>query len=571
MCGFLGVVGSWCELLVDNAWADTSWRGDIEGAVESADYLILATRLPRKGNRLRPQPIRLPSGDVFVLNGEIYNALELLNAELGRPSATCRPFHADMSDAEMIAACLLVGADFGKLVAKFRGEYAVAYVNHSLKKVMLARDRMGSRPLFWSRHSSGKSICFGSRARSVSVLAGRGAAIDQELVFDTLEFGLTQTASVFAGIDTVPPGALASISQDSTTLELVPLDVPQPLVSLQATLEQAVRDRSADGGGYVAFSGGVDSSVISLLAPGLPRLNVSTSSRPSKLTNTVRLSPAGLFGEFIRVGAVLDRPISTLSAPAMSLLAKVASQRGFEVQLSGEGGDELFLGYPHLYSNDGSSGHPSLRRAAEEFSLVKRAFDLESCPRIGSVLEELTFNSRPREWSKFDRWTRLPQHLTLVHSDLPGLLNRIESRLPFLDACSFDLSGGPITSAPKEQLRELLVANSMSRTASAPKRGLNVKPSLLGQQRLLVIQDALAQNAPWPLTRESVRKLMRFTRSSFHSRDYQVNFLIQLASRLTVQMFSLQQITGSRESRCERPGKRYTSIAHDFSCCDIRD
>ena len=179
-----------------------------------------------------------------------------------------------------------------------------------------------------------------------------------------------------------------------------------------------------------------------------------------------------------RFADVAERPLTSLSGPALSILAEAAASTGVKIWLSGEGADEIFAGYPYYFIANG--GHPFLTAKHQARQVVEQALDLPNGSVPSDQIVDLMQSSSPSLWLDFDRNIRLPEHLCAVNSDLPSMLAGIEPRTPYLDLWSASLLAPP--ESPKKPLQDIASGRSLSFKS---KEGIFFPTKLLGLEWIL--------------------------------------------------------------------------------------
>jgi asparagine synthase (glutamine-hydrolysing) len=300
-----------------------------------------------------------------VVAGEIFNYVELrkeLEAE-GRRFRT-------LSDGEVVAH--LFEKEGIDCLERLNGQFAIAIWDEKARELYLARDRFGIVPLCYA--SSKGRLAFASEAKGIFRYPGMdreadAAAIDQIFTFWTTVPG--QTA--FRGVREVPPGHFLKISENEIAeskyweLSFHPdggYDRRAPeewAEEVDGLLKDAVRLRlRSDGPVGVYASGGVDSSLVAALAkaaPGVETFSLSfDDARYDESPDQERVTAAlGLPARTVKANVTLEslrravyhaeRPfLRTAPAPFLAL-AESCRASGRKVALTGEGADELFLGY----------------------------------------------------------------------------------------------------------------------------------------------------------------------------------------------------------------------------------
>jgi asparagine synthase (glutamine-hydrolysing) len=313
------------------------------------------------------QPISNEDGSIsIVFNGEIYNFQELRTALEGRHRFRSR------SDTEVVVHLF---EDLGvKAVDRLEGMFAFAIWDRNRGRLVLARDRMGKKPLHYTM--AGRELIFASELKAMlqhpRVNPGLSmSALTRYLVHDYVP----TPATIFPGIRKLPPGHTL-VYQDGTVTLHQYWDLPAPgersktsveedAQRLQELLEGAVRRRLISDVPLGAFlSGGIDSSAVTALmvrnTPGRVKTftigfaeksfdEAAHARRIARRLGTdhheATMTPAMVFEVIGEIGALLDEPLADASFLPTYLLSRF-TRRHVTVALSGDGGDELFAGYP---------------------------------------------------------------------------------------------------------------------------------------------------------------------------------------------------------------------------------
>jgi asparagine synthase (glutamine-hydrolysing) len=349
--------------------AELLHRGpDSEGVFAEGPVGLAARRLAIIDLAHGDQPMRTADGRVTVVqNGEIYNH-EALHAELEAAGHRLRT----RSDTEVLAyAYLEWGPAF---VQRLRGMFALALWDAAERRLLLARDRFGIKPLFWGR--AGGALCFASELKALRLAPEFDETIDPEAVEAFLTFNsIPAPLTAFRAARKLPPGHVLVHEGGEPRIERyarpgpVPAhdvrreDEPTLAAELRETLRDSVRAHLvSDVPVGVLLSGGVDSSVLCALAAQESSEPVQTFSigfqertfdeldlarsvaeryRTDHRELIVRPDAAQLLPE---IAAAFDEPFGDSSALPTYLVCRLASEH-VKVALSGEGGDELFGGY----------------------------------------------------------------------------------------------------------------------------------------------------------------------------------------------------------------------------------
>jgi asparagine synthase (glutamine-hydrolysing) len=316
------------------------------------------------------QPIVLAEGPLaIVLNGEIYNYREL-RAELEAKGHRFR----SRGDVEVV---LRLFAEIGiACLERLNGMFALALWDGRERRLHLARDRFGIKPLLWARQ--GGAVAFASELGAL--LAG-GYPAQPELEPSELRHYLalgypSPGGTLLEGVRAVPPAAVATFDADRSGERLraywrppgpeVVAEAPRDIVErLRSALTAAVeRQLVADVPVGVFLSGGVDSSTVSALArravsgplrtfsvgfsgPGavseLPAARAVAEHLGSDHHELV-MDPATVARDLETILDHLDTPNADCTAIPTWYMSRLARQ-AVTVALSGEGADEIFGGY----------------------------------------------------------------------------------------------------------------------------------------------------------------------------------------------------------------------------------
>jgi asparagine synthase (glutamine-hydrolysing) len=340
------------------------------------------------------QPIHNETGDVSVVfNGEIYNyrALRerLLNA--GHRLST-------RSDTETLVH--LYEDDGDRLVDSLRGMFGFAIWDSRRQRLLLGRDRLGIKPLYYWERAGGLS--FASELRSFLADPAFTPRLSAEAIALYLAFGyVPDPHCVFEGVRKLPPGHVLSWTRDdgvslhrywSPLRPEVRIEAPEAVTELRRLLDDAVRCHLQSEVPLGAFlSGGIDSStVVALMARAMDR-RVQTFSigfeEPEYNEAPHAARVAGALGTdhtelIVRPDADqlvqdviqgFDEPFADSSALPTLLVSHLARER-VTVALSGDGGDELFGGYTRYAEVSGMSSPAPLllRRLLRGLALMRR-------------------------------------------------------------------------------------------------------------------------------------------------------------------------------------------------------
>lgn len=377
MCGIVGLIDS--RAPVDpraiSAAAQTLYkRGPDDFGVWTSENVGLGHRrlaiidLTSSGH----QPMMSADGRyVLVFNGEIYNFMEIR-----RQLASDDLHWRTSSDSEVILAAY---AKWGpQCLERFRGMFAFAVWDCESKALFLARDRMGVKPLYY--HHSDASFAFASRPKALlSLNPGWSSLLDEQAMRFYLECGYVPAPySIFQPIRKLPPAHWMLVNQSGLRIQRYWdfREIPPRydwhnrreedlLDELEELLTRSITARMISDVPLGAFlSGGVDSSVVvALMAKhSTTRVKTFTVGFAEKLFDESKHAEAVSMHlgtehhcEHLRISDLLelmpvfsaefDEPFYDSSAFSTMAVSRSA-RRYVTVSLSGDGGDELFGGYP---------------------------------------------------------------------------------------------------------------------------------------------------------------------------------------------------------------------------------
>ncbi len=316
------------------------------------------------------QPIANETGDVWlVCNGEIWNYREL-RAELLARGHVFR----SQGDMEVIVHAY---EEYGiASLTRLHGMFALAIWDSRRRHLLLARDRVGKKPLYYTR--VGSDLLFASEIKALFCDPRVARKVDLQALADFLSVRYVPgPATLFADIYKVQPGHWLLYEDGKIRDEcywdfaFAPLEERQPcssatyLAGIREHIHRSVEERMlSDVPVGALLSGGVDSSIVVGLMSQISPQPVRTFAVGFDVPGFSELPYARLVAEHFRTchheliltSAELtrtwplltwhrDEPVSEPSDLGMYLISRLAGQ-SVKVVLSGEGGDELFAGYP---------------------------------------------------------------------------------------------------------------------------------------------------------------------------------------------------------------------------------
>ncbi|QEF96133.1 Asparagine synthetase [glutamine-hydrolyzing] 1 [Stieleria maiorica] len=313
-----------------------------------------------------PQPMSNEDGSVrMVFNGEIYNFKSLRHRLQGSGHR-----FATHGDGESIVHLYEdIGTD---CFAELNGMFAVAIWDSRRSRLVLARDRIGQKPLYYA--VVGGRLVFGSELKSLAVVPGVCNEIDPAAIDEFLTYQyVPHPGTIWKGVRKLPPGHVAVFEKGNLTVQRywdfdptveVPRSKAEAAERLQELLTDSVRLRLQSDVPLGSFlSGGIDSSLITAIAQrqkgdtpirtfsiGFPISDFDETAYAAQVaehlgTNHQRfeVQPDGV--EIIdKLVWHYDEPFGDSSAVPTWYLSEL-TRREVTVALSGDGGDELFAGY----------------------------------------------------------------------------------------------------------------------------------------------------------------------------------------------------------------------------------
>lgn len=506
----------------------------------------------------------------IVFNGAVYNFRSLRN-DLERLGYQFK----SQTDTEVLVNGYREWGIDG-LASKIRGMFAFGLWDERIRKLFLVRDRLGVKPLVFALQ--GKQLAFASTVRALRA-AGFANEINTRAIVDYLEFGfVTEERAIYEGAQKVPAASILEWSEQGTRITKYwqlpspgssSLQFDEAVEETERLLLKAVEKRLfADVPVGSLLSGGVDSSLVcwalSELGADITAYTVGTPLDHSDETADARATAAqlGIRHKTFDISPENDSGISELvtaypepfaCASALGMLrVSLAVAREATVLLTGDGGDDVFLGYPehrHLWFAE-RLARSSSRRAADLWQRSRERFPrygsfrriasfldyasgglgavtnahdgLPAYQREGVLGERLrgyTVDQRNIEWSHdsarnvlgdyldFDRHTRfVSEFLTKV--DGATMHYGLEARSPFLDqelwefAASLPFNVRLRHGRLKAVLRELARRKIGERVASGRKRGFTIPVErwITGKWRFEVdaaLRNSLLEKEGW--------------------------------------------------------------------------
>lgn len=519
MCGIIGAQGA-TEIQIRKALETFSYRGpDAQGflAGECAMGHLRLSIIDLDPRSNQPM-LDATNNYAIVFNGEIYNYKEIRSELERRRGVSFRT----SSDTEV----LLEGyKTWGKaLLPKLRGMFAFAIYDQASRAVFLARDHAGIKPLYYSYNGG---LVFASELKGVvSLMHSRGTrpAIDQSSLSLYKAFGYIPTPhTLVQGVQKLERGTWLLYDLASNASEYGAWHPETSVVFGVDELENVVRESIlehtvADVPVGLFFSGGIDSSVLAMVLQEagmqLETFSLAVDGRDADApyfnaiakelgvkAHVARFGSQETAAMYDFVFSRMDDPIADSSILPTSYVAQMAKKH-VTVVLSGEGGDELFQGYPRqetIAAMNGSSreknildvlmqNSPSfigkrrlllvLAKIAHDpaffylltTSLAQDLLDKDSWARARSMLSQTNSLWFDRDWYL--------ENMLLRKGDMATMYSSLEGRVPLLGAQVWNAAPQFVREnlehGTKTVLREMLKRRLPAELIDRPKSGFGI-------------------------------------------------------------------------------------------------
>jgi asparagine synthase (glutamine-hydrolysing) len=442
MCGICGLYSPSDEpqqTLVDGMRARIRHRGPDQGSTDAFGPCVLGhQRLQVIDPELGYQPVANETGTVVaVFNGEVYNFPEL-REELAAHGHEVR----GRGDTPVLPHLY---EEYGPhFVERLDGMFALALWDADRRRLVLARDRLGKKPLVWTRLGDG-TIAFASELKAFRALPAYRAEPDLPALdaYLALQY-VPGTRTGVRGVERLEPGSLLVVEGDSVTTERYwkPATVEQEATDdewierVRESVTAAVRKRLVSDVPLGALlSGGLDSAIVVAQMAQVSAEPVRTftvgfaderyderdfaravADRYATRHEEIVLEPDAV-GTLPRLAAAFDEPLGDEAALPLYLICE-AARREVTVGLVGDGGDESFAGYerytamglaervPAPAAAAGArllralpAGRGERRSPAFRAARLLEAATVPPLERYGRLMEVLTLEQRRELWS----------------------------------------------------------------------------------------------------------------------------------------------------------------------------
>lgn len=303
----------------------------------------------------------------LVFNGEIYNFIEL-RAELEKKYGY---IFTNNSDTEVIAAAWSVWGS--ACLENLNGAFAFAIFDTLEKTLFIARDRFGKKPIYYLQHNN--SLYFASELKSFFAINDFHFSIDSEQLASVFRVWVNSpNDTYFEGIKPVPPGSFLRLRDAEVTIthyyqpdfsNWSGISTAEARKNIKSQLEESVKIRLRGDVSVACYlSGGLDSTIITSLASHYSAEQLSTFSvgfeseayDESSMQNIVskhygtkhfhlNVTEKMIADSFHQALYYAETPVFRTAFVPMYLLSKLVHHEGYKVVLTGEGADEIFMGY----------------------------------------------------------------------------------------------------------------------------------------------------------------------------------------------------------------------------------
>lgn len=305
---------------------------------------------------------------VLVINGEIYNFVELRK----QLKASGHSFRTDADGEVILHLYEENGLDF---INHLRGMFAFALWDNNLKRLILARDRMGEKPLYLFER--GGELLFASELKALLHSQLVPFELDARAVNLYFHYQyVPEPLTPIKGVRKLDAAQMLTVDAATWRIEEItywkmedapPLEGEPPVLIRQKLEEVSELIIRSDVPVGVALSGGLDSSAVAAFAaqrqPDLCAFSVGYAGRPESDERAdaedlarylkipffdVELDTQTIVEFFPELNYRRDDPIADISGFGYYAVMRLARERGVPVLLQGQGGDELFWGYPQM-------------------------------------------------------------------------------------------------------------------------------------------------------------------------------------------------------------------------------
>tara|TARA_B100002019_G_scaffold292918_1_gene317810 strand:+ start:1326 stop:3209 length:1884 start_codon:yes stop_codon:yes gene_type:complete len=454
MCGILGFYNKdknkiFSKELFGTLLNTIQHRGpDSNGTYQNKNFIFGMNRLSIIDQKNGDQPISSENGDYkIIFNGEIYNYKEL-KLELERSNVK---FKSD-SDTEVVLNLYIKYGE--KFLNKLNGMFAFAIYRVSTNEVFLARDRFGKKPLYY--YNSEESFIFSSELTPILRSNITNFKLNFQSIIDYMSLWyVSEPKTIIKNIFQLKPGHFLKLKDGNMFMKKwwqinfndSKLNFKEAAEKLEYLIEDSVKIRLTSDVKVVSMlSGGIDSGIIS----NFYKKNYSdceafildfkektySEYELGKLTSNklnLKLNKVNYINsknQIINILEQIDEPLGNASLIASYQIFNFINQKKIKVVLTGDGGDELFGGYPTYQSVYYNKIFKSVPKPI--FNSLKFMVNLLPVSK-----NRISFDYRIKKLLKYIKEDPLFAHPRwrepISISEYPNLLNKVDGDLDSYD------------------------------------------------------------------------------------------------------------------------------------------
>ncbi|WP_412463504.1 asparagine synthase (glutamine-hydrolyzing) [Halobacteriovorax sp. RT-2-6] len=474
MCGIAGYISD--IAFNENEIAKTiHHRGPDElGFSKVKNATILNTRLSIIDVAHGQQPFISEDENIHVVqNGEIYNFVEIKEELEGEGIV----FNTNSDTEVILRAYIKWGEEF---ILRLNGMFAIAIIDKVKNKLLLYRDRLGVKPLFYTEKPNG--FFFSSELKTFAALKDLNLSLDKESLYKFLIYNYIPVPNtIYKNVFHVMPGEFVQIDLDTLDMskkiywdlknqQEEEIEEEDLMNKIDDLLIDATKIRLRSDVPIATFlSGGLDSSMICAIMHKLTNKSFDTFSigfddkrfdeSPYakevsglfSLNNILTIMKDDDVELWDKVTFYNDQPHGDISFVPTYVVSREAAKK-YKVVLTGDGGDEAFGGYEKYrdslkYKVEDEKYFHSISLFHESSEIFKRLLNKEFHHLIDNKTGFNDYLNRMSKFSKFDNINKaiafdvknlLPGN-NLVKPDRMGMANSLEARSPMLDYRLYDL------------------------------------------------------------------------------------------------------------------------------------
>lgn len=497
MCGILGAYGCLDRSKFESALNKLSHRGpDFSGTYFDGSLALGHSRLSIIDLLPEANQPFLDGKLAIVFNGEIYNYRQLSKKYLLTPHTT--------SDTEVL---LKLYEKIGiECLGELNGMFAFCIYDKKAKTLTLARDRFGKKPLYY--FFDGSKFVFASEIKAILEILDKTPSINRHAFEEYLSYLSPMNSNTFyEGIQKLEAGCMAVFDIETKKLDVsryyelslrthhLAISEKEALLKIEELIFDSLRLRLVSDVPVASFlSGGVDSTLISALYSSVSQKKIDTfsigydrykeydelyyartaSNAMGSNHNEFTVGKKEFLDAFDEIVPLLDEPFNDPAIIPTFILAREVNKSGYKVILSGEGSDEIFIGYDayfeylklekincelsdgskdfmrlyHAQNQNLSRNYESLRRIYERdlpvFRLIGESFNPLQKSKLLSINPQTidthikAMYERVKErgvayWMSYMDIRHWIGEVLMSKMDRMSMAHSLESRAPFLD------------------------------------------------------------------------------------------------------------------------------------------